>query len=103
MKYALICAAFLAVGCAQSPTSPTITPAASAGLLRWDVVAPGCGATSAPAPKPDIASAKLRTESDGSMTAVWNYEVAGRPVLLHARFVEVGGVWGMCSWDTSDV
>jgi len=37
------------------------------------------------------------------MTARWDYELNGRPVLLTARFVEVGGVWGMCSWDTSDV
>ncbi len=37
------------------------------------------------------------------MTARWDYEVNGRPVLLTARFVEVGGVWAMCSWDTSDV
>lgn len=102
MKYALICAAILAAGCAQTPTSPTTT-GASAGLLRWDVTAPGCAATSAPMPRPDVASARLRAEPDGSMTAVWNYEVAGRPVLLHARFVEVSGVWGMCSWDTSDV
>ena len=102
MKYALICAAFLAAGCAQTPTSPT-TVGASAGLLRWDVVAPGCAATSAPSPKPDVASARVQQEADGSMTARWNYEVAGRPVVLQARFVEVGGVWAMCSWDTSDV
>lgn len=86
MKYALILRGFRAAGCAQTPTSPT-TVGASAGLLRWDVVAPGCGATSAPSPKPDIASARLRTEPDGSMAASWNYEVAGRPVLLRAHFV----------------
>ena len=102
MKYALICAAILAAGCAQTPTSPTTT-GASAGLLRWDVVAPGCAATSAPTPKPDLTAATLRQEPDGSMTASWPYEVGGRPVLLYARFVEFGGVWGMCSWDTSDV
>jgi hypothetical protein len=102
VKYALICAAFLAAGCAQTPTSPTTT-GASAGLLRWDVVAPGCGATSAPTPTPDVTTARMRQEADGSMTASWNYELKGRPVLLIAHFVEVGGVWGMCSWDTSDV
>jgi hypothetical protein len=102
VKYALICAAILAAGCSQTPTSPTTT-SASAGLLRWDVVAPGCDAASAPTPTPDVTTAKLRQEADGSMTARWDYEVKGRPVLLTARFVAIGGVWGMCSWDTSDV
>ena len=102
MKYALICAAFLAAGCGQTPTSPTQV-VASAGQLRWDVVAPGCGATSAPTPTPNVSAAKVRQEADGSMSATWDYEVKGRPMLLTARFVEFGGVWGMCSWDTSDV
>jgi hypothetical protein len=48
-------------------------------------------------------AATFHQEPNGSITASWPYDVAGRPVVLYANFVEVNGAFVMCSWDTADV
>ena len=90
----------------MTQNGPTVIGGDSvAGKLRWDVMAStGCSATSAPSPQPDMSTASLYKEPNGSVTASWPYQVAGRPVILYANFVETAsGAWGMCSWDTADV
>jgi len=106
VKHLLLCVVLLSAACSQSPTAPTLQgqePSTLAGKLRWEVAASGCSATATPSPKPDLMAAAFHQEPNGSITASWPYEVAGRPVVLYANFVEVNGAFVMCSWDTADV
>jgi hypothetical protein len=91
-----------AVACSNSPTAPSRAPAV-AGQLRWDVVSTTCAPVDTPSPQPDMGSATIVTDADGSLSASWPYVVAGRSVMLYARFVRENGTWAMCSWDTADV
>ena len=38
-------------------------------------------------------AATFHQEPNGSITASWPYEVAGRPVVLYANFVELNGAF----------
>ncbi len=91
-----------AAACSNSPTAPSRAPAV-AGQLRWDVVSTTCAPVNAPSPQPDMSAATITTEADGSVIAAWPYVVAGRSVMLYARFVRANGTWAMCSGDTADV
>ena len=107
MRHLLLCVGLLSAACSQTPTAPTLVreePIPLAGKLHWEVMASsGCPATATPNPKPDLSTASLHQERDGSITASWQVEKAGRPAILYANFIEHNGVWAMCSWDTADV
>jgi hypothetical protein len=73
--------------------------------LSWSALAtsPSCDSRSAPSPRPEMSTARIQQQSDGSMMASWPYVLNGRDVTLYARFVRENGAWAMCSWDTVDV
>jgi hypothetical protein len=45
----------------------------------------------------------MTQQADGSITATWPYDNAGRAGLLYTRFVNENEVWRLCSWDIADV
>lgn len=91
-----------AIACSESPTAPSRAPAVNS-QLRWDVISTTCAPVSAPSPQPEISSATVVTQPDGSVMASWPYTLNGRSVMLYARFVQENGTYAMCSWDTADV
>lgn len=98
-----VCALVAAWACA-SPTGPT-RDVDMAGRLSWRVLSTSASCSPAPAPslQPEFSAARIRNETDGSVTASWPYVLNGRDVTLYARFVRENGTWAMCSWDTADI
>ena len=100
--------ALCAVGCSETPLSPTEvgrgSAAATAPRLRWDLVAPGCTPRTPPSPIPETASARVSQEADGSIRASWDHVFPGGGTgLLYAKFVPSGTEWLLCFWDTASV
>jgi hypothetical protein len=96
-----------AIGCSQSPTTPTPTESPTASgpppiQLQW-VAAASCAPVTMPPTQPPFSSATLVQQSDGSITAVWPYQSGNRTGTLYARFVNEGSAWALCSWDIADV
>ena len=91
-----------AIGCSQSPTAPTSTPAI-ATQLNWNVVSAACAPSTPPSPAPEFSRATVKEEPDGSVIASWQHVANNREGILYARFVKENGVWKMCSWDVADV
>ena len=100
-------ALLLAIGCSNSPTSPTPTqtqpPPTQAGptvlQLSWNVTAQSCAPVTMPPVQPAFADATIVRESDTRLTAAWPYQSR----TLYATFVLENNVWGLCRWDTADV
>ena len=91
-----------AIGCSQSPTSPT-SASPIAAQLNWNVVSAACAPVTPPSPQPDFSSATISEQPDGSITASWQHFANNREGILYARFVRENGSWAICSWDTADV
>ena len=91
-----------ALGCSQSPTSPT-SASPIAAQLNWNVVSAACAPVTPPSPQPDFNSAAIEQEFDGSVRASWPWIANNREGMLYARFVRENGSWAMCSWDIADV
>ena len=104
-----LCALVLsfAIGCSNSPTSPTPTqtqpPPTQAGptvlQLSWNVTAQSCAPVSMPPAQPAFADATISRRTDTSLTASWPYQSR----TLYANFVLENNVWALCSWDVADV
>ena len=98
----------MTIGCSSSPTAPTPStpPPTQAGppviQLQW-VPAVSCTSVTLPPSQPPFASATITQQTDGSITATWPYDNAGRAGLLYTRFVNENNVWRLCSWDIADV
>jgi hypothetical protein len=105
----LLTLVLVTAGCSESMLSPSPIEdgdgAPAAPKLRWDRVAPGCSPRTPPSPIPDVASARVTHEADGSITVSWlNYPFPqGGTGLLYARFVQSGAEWALCFWDTAGV
>lgn len=108
MRYLLCAMLIAAAACNELPLEPS--PVASEArealgvtFLRWDRAAPGCSPQTPPSPLPNAASAHIERISDDVVTASWPHTMsAGRPVILHARFVRIGEEMLLCYWDYAD-
>jgi len=99
-----------AIGCSNSPTAPTpasTPPPTQSGPtvinLQWNVIAASCAPVTTPPSQPAFAAATMVRQSDTSITASWPYQSGARPGMLIANFIFENNVWGLCSWDTTDI
>jgi len=94
----------LSAACA-SPTAPTSTSAAPAvpiALYRWELVAPGCQVTNAPAPNlTNVTPTDIFDVPDGRR--VIYIQGAARPNgeqdYIAGDFRRLDKVWALCSWN----
>lgn len=105
-----LCALMLlsfAIGCSNSPTSPTPTqtqpPPTQAGptvvQLNWNVTAQSCAPVATPPVQPAFADGTIIKQGDTGYVVAWPYQ--GRT--LYATFILENNVWALCSWDVADV
>ena len=104
MRVSICVCALIAAAACSSPTGPT-RDVDMASQLSWRVMStsPSCDATTTPSPQPELSTARISQQSDGSVMAAWPHVQNGRDVMLYAVFVRENGAWAMCSWDTADV
>jgi hypothetical protein len=96
----------LAIGCADSPTSPTpvqtqpppTQPGPTVLQLNWNVTAASCAPVTMPPAQPAFADATI-VQSGSAVTASWPYQSR----TLYANFVLENNVWALCSWDIADL
>lgn len=97
----------LAIGCSDSPTSPTpvqtqpppTQPGPAVLQLSWNVTAQSCAPVTMPPAQPAFADATIVKRDDARLTAAWPYQSR----TLYANFVLENNVWALCSWDVADV
>jgi hypothetical protein len=97
----------LAIGCSDSPTSPTpvqtqpppTQPGPTVLQLNWNITAASFAPVTAPPAQPAFADATIVQQSDTRLTASWPYQSR----TLYATFVLENNAWALCSWDVADV